>query len=236
MKPEFTKPFNLEHAKAGAPFACRNGDQVEIFKWDARYRHGPIIGVLSAGDVPSSWAEDGRYDEAHGGKYDLIMLPLGIIDGKPVFVGDEFLYFCEPATAKPDMACADFSNCRWPAPEKNYPTYNGDLEILHGALNGIECHGGTISDGLQVVADTALRHAIESGQVAPISEAKPGIRPHNPYTGALRDQRDIESDPMGKLIRHPDEPLRSAEDDAIRNIKVIIHDLQRAFSNQFPPR
>lgn len=68
--------------------------------------------------------------------------------------------------------------------------------------------------------NVALGRVIADGQVVPISEAKPGLRPHNPYTGALRDQRDIDSDPMGMAIHHPAEPMRAAQDRAARDMAV----------------
>ncbi len=35
--PLHTRTFNLEHARAGAPFCCANGEAVEILKWDRKH-------------------------------------------------------------------------------------------------------------------------------------------------------------------------------------------------------
>jgi hypothetical protein len=91
MKPEHTKPFNAEHAKAGAPFAQRNGLAARIGIWDAIGSY-PLAGVKSCTneiEVASSWTNDGHFHKT-GPLYenDLIMLPLGYCEGKPVFVGE----------------------------------------------------------------------------------------------------------------------------------------------------
>ena len=85
--PIHTRPFCLADAKAGAPYCCRDGSAVQVFKWDCRGR-AVLAGIVSAwdGDHSALWSDGG--DEVDFTEYDLVMLPLGYIDGKPVFVGD----------------------------------------------------------------------------------------------------------------------------------------------------
>lgn len=94
MKPEHTKPFNLEHAKAGAPYCQRNGLAARIGIWDAEHTDYPLIGsrMDSEGcNSEASWTSSGAYILAAINEHDysLAMLPLGYCQEKPVFVGDE---------------------------------------------------------------------------------------------------------------------------------------------------
>lgn len=169
MKPEFSKPFDQAAARAGAPFCCRDGRPADILKWDGRRPGEPLIGFQSDSDIPASWAADGAYETGCEGDIDLIMLPLGLIDGKPVFVGDVFLWRGgELTTAMPDMAGGDWSNSRWPLPAKVYPTYTGDLDALRHAYN--KSMGSTVNGAMEQVANSALRHAIDAGQVVQVPQ------------------------------------------------------------------
>lgn len=49
MKKEIIKPFDLAKAKAGAKLRTKDGDPVEIFKWDAR-GIWPIRGMIITKD------------------------------------------------------------------------------------------------------------------------------------------------------------------------------------------
>lgn len=208
MKPEFSKPFELAHAAAGALIANRHGDEAFfVAHVPEAVSQSRIIVRFKSGEIGTR-RESGKHyegDQVHG---DLVMLPLGLIDGKPVFVGDELLTPTGTKWTATPLCRADrsFGDCRWPAPEKVYPkTQMDQTELADAALHSghetMVCTGGQ----LYAIANAALRHACEAGQVVPVSEARPGVRPHNPYTGALRDPRDIETDPMGVLIRHSEE-------------------------------
>lgn len=58
-KPEFSKPFNILDAKAGAPYCCRDGRTAQVLKWDGRRFNEPLVGCIGADDVPASWGGDG---------------------------------------------------------------------------------------------------------------------------------------------------------------------------------
>lgn len=165
MDQKNTRPFNLEHAKAGAPFALATGEGVEIVKWDRK--HAQCLVTVSKQDAAvRTYRADGT--QGHGdGKFDLVMTPLGYIDGKPVFVGDEV----ETAGHRVRVQPGDhgFTSCRWPVPEKQYPVtrltgvelgriYDGDDTARADWTNrGMDC--------LTDVANAALRHAVDSGQL-----------------------------------------------------------------------
>lgn len=167
MKPEFSKPFNLEHAKAGAPFCGGHGEAVRILIWDRKNPKYPIIAIEEDGDQEAvAFRADGKATHGCGAiVQELVMLPLGVIDGKPVFVGDEVEYETFVGWGRDSVSAEwrEFGKCRWPAPAKAYPTHTGDLDALRNEYNSIL--GSTVNGALERVANAALRHAIDAGQV-----------------------------------------------------------------------
>jgi hypothetical protein len=110
------------------------------------------------------------------------MLPLGEIDGKPVFAGDKIEDIgpdgCTAGIAHP--ANRDFTSSRWPAPAKVYPV----TQMLHMRMfdvYSVELRSrgfSTVSadsHGLAAVANAALRHAVDGDQVIPADEHKAAI-------------------------------------------------------------
>jgi hypothetical protein len=163
-----TKPFNLEHAKAGAPYACISGSTAVILKWDAVNEKFPLIGYVTEynSDYIESWGADGIADFASAQGRDLVMTPLGHIDGKPVFVGDKVVnqHGVECSVVAHDRG---FSDCRWPAPAKQYPVTKISAFDLH--VEYVKALGG-VDEGHAAVANAALRHAIDNGQVVTIDD------------------------------------------------------------------
>lgn len=164
-KPEYTKPFDLEHARAGAPYGCRDGGEVEILKWDRKHTFC-IVGLDAQDASVRRWRADGSYNEGFN-VFDLVMLPLGFIDGKPVWVGDELQWNVETIKAMPSHKPADLINCTWPAPAPVYP------ETLMTGQDLARVDGSRMFDTVQpsyerearLIANAALRHAIDAGQV-----------------------------------------------------------------------
>lgn len=163
--PKFSKEFNVEHAKAGAPYCCRNGEEAAILKWDGRRENEPLIGARSDCDSPTTWGIDGAYLPGRSVcNEDLVMLPLGMIDGKPVFVGDKYLGYADTeCVAGPGMS-SDWSGCKWPAPAKVYPLTQMDSGELHAAY-GPKDEPSWHSGAARSLANAALRHAIDAGQI-----------------------------------------------------------------------
>lgn len=223
-KPEHTRPFNLELAKMGAPIACENGDVATILKWDARYPGIPLVGIVGPNDEATGWKEDGTCGWGYQRK--LVMAPLGMIDGKPVWVGDEIVI---PNGHKLKCGPADRpgEDCRWPAAKPFYPeTKMSELEfreIANNAPLGISY--------FIPVANAALRHAINSGQVL------------LPFDGALTINGTDHvlygtQESVAKVQRMLDIPPATADrdmavakavlDEAIRNIHAHVNALNIA--------
>jgi hypothetical protein len=159
-----TKPFNLEHAKAGAPYMCRNGQEATIIKWDGRDSGYPLIGVRGIQDMPGAWNVRGAWLQSESEDvYDLVMTPLGHINGKPVFVGDKLVVRgCTNEYIASPRDINALHNLAWPAPPRVYPETKMRAFDLHAAY--IKARGGA-DEGHTAVANAALCHAIDNGQV-----------------------------------------------------------------------
>jgi len=166
MKPEHTKPFDLEAAKAGAPYCCRDGQPATILKWDGRHAGYPLIGIYGEEDATMDWATDGRYGNSARNHLDLVMTPLGMCEGKPVWWGDWIVdgqgqEFTAPAI-NPGL---DWSCCRWPNHAPQYPqTRMTDDEMLR-IVHSIRAGSSSLTRG--ALANAAIARAIEDGDVVP---------------------------------------------------------------------
>lgn len=160
-----TKPFNLDHAKAGAPYACRDGREATVLKWESRREGCPLLGVFDVRDLPGLWTGDGL--NSGNRDLDLVMIPLGYIDGKPVFVDDEVEFAGNVVKVVPGDH--GFQSCRWPAPAKQYPVTNCTPELVRKYNDVVTCnkHMGWHAHiaAIEGVANAALRHAVDNGQV-----------------------------------------------------------------------
>ena len=65
------------------------------------------------------------------------------------------------------------------------------------------------------LVDSARIRCRKCGEQSTIEFNSARIVTHNPYTGKPRDQRDIDSDPEGKLMIDPGNPLRAAPADVM---------------------
>lgn len=202
MKPVHSKPFDIDSAKNGAPFSQSNGDEAQIFIWDL-FGPFPIAGKARGWDNNWSvvaWSSDGRVDTARMGEaVSLIMTPLGMIDGKPVFCGDEFLLPVsnELRKASPDMAGGDWSKCAWPVPAPKWPETAMSGSELVATWNGTPGY----DDEFKAVANAAIAHACESGAVV-TAEAADKIR------------KEAYADGQASAFKH-EETARSDRDMAI---------------------
>lgn len=165
-KLEFSRPFNLEHAKAGAPYCCRDGEDATILKWDCRDPNFPLVGIFGDSDDATEWSAAGQYNCQLNPEYDLVMLPLGFIDGKPIFVGDELVYISSGRTTFVEPGDKNFSHCRWPALTPAYPvTLMTDGDLVSNYYGGGPVSHDQEYQAWHRIANAALRHAIDAGQV-----------------------------------------------------------------------
>lgn len=156
-KLEFSRPFNLEHAKAGAPYCCRDGEDATILKWDCRDPNFPLVGIFGDSDDATEWSAAGQYNCQLNPEYDLVMLPLGFIDGKPVFVGDEII---SERDGKAHVAYAEqrnFNGARWPSSTPAYPVTRMQLKDFDIAI---------ISSGSKECVDARAACAIANAAIA----------------------------------------------------------------------
>lgn len=105
------KAFNLDHAKDGAPFKTRDGQTVTVVEWDGKNEHWPILAYYGTSNKVGQWAKSG-VDCSQS--RDLVMVPLGFMEGDPVYAGDTIGSGKVILRADPKMH--DFSAFHWPAP------------------------------------------------------------------------------------------------------------------------
>lgn len=171
MKPEHTKPFNFDHAKAGAPYGTKTGAAVEIVKWDMHRNGGPILAIVGEHQEIVAYRRDGISASAA----DLVMLPVAIVGGKPAFVGDQLQYRSngEIREVAPKDAAGWFKDevWTWPKPPKEYPKTRMSQEEIIKMLESEKGDCMTISDSnlfrqwTEIVANGAIARAIEDGDV-----------------------------------------------------------------------
>lgn len=158
------REFNLEHAKAGAPVIQKDGVMVEIIKFNAKNdRPLVIIKSLVDEDIVSQRRLDGKSYSEVSQESDLVMAPLGYIDGKPVFTGDRII---SPGGGeyKAPSDLYDFHGFEWPKPRVKYPKSALTAESM------LYIHLKTKSDAspdnaLKLAADIGIQLAIERGDV-----------------------------------------------------------------------
>lgn len=202
--PIYTHPFCAEHARAGAPYSCRNGEEATVLKWDCRDDSFPLVGIFGNTDKSTEWGGDGIYNGSRNPEYDLVMLPLGKIDGKPVFVGDRLeqrdrhneTWIVRDA----QPTDRDFTTSRWLAPAKVYPqttmTNNQLYEAFIPKIDGL-WNSATANN----IANAALRHACDAGQVVTKED----------HEAALLLLRDVMTE-----VRNGNAAIREAVTDRIR--------------------
>lgn len=157
---QHTKPFNFDHAHAGAPYCCASGQKTTILKWDCREENFELTGVYGEFDKTMRWNLSG-ISTALG--MDLVMLPLGVVDGSSVFTGD-VLVDINLATVVIRAKQRDFSMLSWPTA---YPTTNMSIGELTSAYFG---GGPVVGDCGETkaryrIANDAIRKAIITGRV-----------------------------------------------------------------------
>lgn len=163
-----TRPFSLVDAQAGAPYACRNGDKAEIFKWDCQGRH-PLGGIASnqGSDFPALWDAGGTCHSPFGGNFDLVMIPLGYLDGNPVFCGDKLrVKGCTHEYVASARDRNALHNLAWPAPEKQYPV----TVMTDQQFSTFYTAGGRYVSDMRAAANAALRHAVDNGRVITLDQ------------------------------------------------------------------
>ncbi len=160
--PEFCKEFDIEAAKAGAPLCCRGGRKEIVLKFDCNSPE-KLVGVYDDDDSPTSWVETGRYRCGFEmSPFDLVMLPLGMIDGKPVYWGDSVCDSCgDVFAADMIMHFSQHGWWSWPQPAVEYPkTTLTSAELIRNFNRTYH-----LMNSLEGFANYVLRHAVETGQL-----------------------------------------------------------------------
>ena len=161
MKPMHSKPFDIAHAQAGAPFSFDDGESAEVIKWD---RPGRFPLVVLRGETQEVFSMSSI---GYGSAGQLVMLPLGEIDGKPFFIGDDVVN-ANGVAFKINWYHVGIQGCTWPTPAKVYPTSKMSVDMLCSSYFGDEpvaVNSMAEMAAYQRIANAAIKHAIDAGQV-----------------------------------------------------------------------
>lgn len=111
-----TRPFDIKLARLGAPYATRAGKKATILKWDCNHDVFVLAGVYGDHDEPKRWRADGGWGHSQGTfAEDLVMAPLGCIEGRPFFCGDTIIGATGlPFVAEPRDQDGTYALWRWP--------------------------------------------------------------------------------------------------------------------------
>jgi hypothetical protein len=180
MKPEHTRPFDLAAAKAGAPYCCRSGQEATVLKWDCKNDDYPLVGISGSEDSVELWTTVGNYTARTDDPQakDLVMLPLGFCEGKPVFAGDELIGYKTGNRFKVAPGAFNLDGCCWPLPKPSYP----ESAMNVGQLCSAYYAGGSVSAKQEIIAfkriaNAAIRHALDAGQVVLPRPPSPATSP-----------------------------------------------------------
>lgn len=167
-----SRPFNLEHARACAPYCWHDGTPAEILNWEKRPAGWPTLLVNSLIFA----------DERH-----FVMPPLGFLDdGQPVWTGDPIVPLGQTAPRAALPTEREFAGFTWPAPAKVYPEtrmkFDDMCKVWKAEQNGLRHE---LSRKLTAIANAALRHAIDAGQVVDVDNE--AVWPQGRASRAARD-------------------------------------------------
>lgn len=160
------RPFNLQHAMDGAPIAQRSGLPVRIGFFDVKCRGDfTISGCRTDEDGEEqvfTWATTGQATTRRDtiSEKDLVMLPLGHCEGKPVHVGDTIQLpdgDIVTITARHYPYLNWPADCTWPKPEPEMPKCTIESDKLI-AINKLLFNN---SEWMKEIANAGLTHALK---------------------------------------------------------------------------
>jgi hypothetical protein len=165
---KFLRPFDAKQYLVGAPVGCRMPSLTpEILKIaEDGWMYG-IIHRVGTRPAAMEWAPNGKVNNATAdGPHDLVMIPLFLIDGKPVFVGDEIQGGGEVVKAKAHFT-TEAGMWRWPSPKKEWPSTSMRSREIRDKFNAFASHG----DMWTSVANAVIAHECEAGNLVTDKQA-----------------------------------------------------------------
>lgn len=167
-----TKPFNLEHARAGAPVQTDNGHPARIVAFDRETICDTQLVVLilfpDGGEAVRTANPFGRIQHNET----LVMAPLATIDGREVYTGDVLCYKHGVGRVHMEVRPGDAAEINRPDmffwPDPVYPETKMTAQELHVAAfgDGAIAFYATPPDtpsSLAKVANAAIEHGIQNG-------------------------------------------------------------------------
>lgn len=164
-----TKPFNYEHAKAGAPISFGWGAPATVLTFQRqgiKGAHHPILveDLTGATTCYSSTGQPSGNSKAFmPDAWHLVMRPLGYCEGRPVYT-DDILHSPDdiPWAVGVNMHADDLGDMLL---ESHWPVVYPKSLMSFEELNRHAGTAATWEPRARNIADAAIAHAIKSGQV-----------------------------------------------------------------------
>jgi hypothetical protein len=134
-----TRPFDMNLARRGAPYATRAGKKATILKWDCNHDLFVLAGVFGEHDEPKRWRADGGFGHSRGSfGEDLVMTPLGEVEGRPFFCGDKIVGSTGTVfNAEPRDQDGSHADWYWPAAPSLLSWTTGSIESAFATLENL---------------------------------------------------------------------------------------------------
>jgi hypothetical protein len=168
----------------GNPIGCRNKNyRPRVHETINDYMYGIILRDNAASRPTShEWQKSNGCEHANGiiGPHDLVLLPLFLIDGKPVYVGDEIM----DEKGRTVIAAPEHDNIlgawRWPTP-KFKTSLSGDFLYKY-----FVDFNGEIENSFEAVSSLVLNQAVKDGQVIPAETHRAALKEEHEKARRLR--------------------------------------------------
>lgn len=156
--PTNTKEFSLEMAQQGHPLVTRDGREAKFIAYVADVIDSHKL-LVQVNDEVVRYNPQGT--NPHGiTHWDLFLAPLGHVEGKPVFAGDNLINKCG---SNVEACIADtqhwFDFCKWPS----------KLPVVETRMTANEILLNTGDNWWFKIANKAIERSIADGDVIPTS-------------------------------------------------------------------
>lgn len=166
----YTRPYNQEHARAGAQVRLQLDPRykVEHLAWSDRKAVGIVRSPteIFAGEW---YANTGHaIDPMLRPGWDLVMAPLAIVQARPVFVGDELaLPNGELFIVSPQLLAQYDPGWTWPKPKAKWPTTSLTPDELSKIDDVTAMKEMPVGGAYVYLANAIIAHECEAGNLVP---------------------------------------------------------------------
>lgn len=182
------RAFDWSTYHLGNPIGCRNKNyRPRVHETINDYMYGIILrDNTTARPTSHEWQKANGCEHASGviGPHDLVLLPLFLIDGKPVYVGDEIM----DEKGRTVIAQPEHDNIlnTWRWPTANIETRLTEDEIQNEQRKFLERHHTTAAEDRRDLINFAIARAVSDGDVIPAEVHRAALKEEHEKARRLR--------------------------------------------------